>query len=62
MATWKPAPSVSAQTAGGDGPNGGKFPYGEAITPVKNGPPTPPFIGAPAVGTGNDGTDVYTTG
>ena len=62
MATWKSAPSPTYQPFGGLGPGTGKYPYGEAITPALNGPPTGNFIGAPAAGTGNDGTDVFTTG
>jgi hypothetical protein len=61
VATWKPAPSVTAQAAGGDGPGTGKFPPGVNHVQL-NIPPTPNFIAAPATSSGNDGTDVFTTG
>jgi hypothetical protein len=51
MATWVPAPSTVAQSAGGLTPMSGKFVNGEAIGTVMQQPPSPPFIGAPKAST-----------
>jgi hypothetical protein len=62
MATWKPSPSVPVQVEGGLTPLSGKYVYGENLAPAFNTAPTPLFIAMPPSGSGNDGTDVFTTG
>jgi hypothetical protein len=47
MATWVPAPSTVAQSAGGLTPMSGKFVNGEALGTVGQQPPSPPWIPAP---------------
>lgn len=62
MATWVPAPSTAAVTSTGTTWGAGKMVAGSVIGTVAQQPPSPPWIPAPATGSNNDGTDVFTTG